>query len=44
MSQNSLAIIRPEQTAKPPDGGCFCDWIDGVDWIDWIDSGQNGHC
>ncbi len=30
------ANIRPEQTARPPCGGGFFDWIDGVDWIDCV--------
>ena len=42
-SLGTQAIIRSEQTAKPPGGGGFFDGVDGVDgddWIDCVDSGQ----
>ena len=43
--RDSVATFQPTgQTATPPEGGGFFDWIDGVDWIDCVESGQNGHC
>ena len=40
MSLGTQAIIRPEQTARPPGGGGFFDGVNGVDWNDCVDSGQ----
>ena len=43
--RDSIATFQPTgQTATPPEGGGFFDWIDGVDWIDCVESRQSGHC
>jgi len=43
--RDSIATFQPTgQTATPPEGGGFFDWIDGIDGIDCVESGQSGHC